>query len=406
MNLANLTKNDYKIDFIAGETVDIRLGLGMDMTDPLFPKPRAYGFARAATQAATGVITQDDLLQQQSFYLEVSTYEEEQRRLSINFSGRYSLVSASMAYEQAKREISSKFINYLDISRFGEGEALSNMQALEWASRPAAENIKDDEELLAQFLLDYGSHFVTRLYNGFRVVVRATLKKSSNQTYEKFSAAVKAMGGAWGASGGVSAEHQRTLSQTDTELMCVVVCGGMNEPSRVFAIGFESIQQLFSDLKNGTLTITPGPIKADLTTYWHKLLPFPRCRHALRQQSGVIATSPFGVPKGTVIAWSPPAENMTFGSDQAVVGFVIPDGWAVCNGQSGTPDLTNRFVMGTSAPTEVNISGGSSRHSHSLKTAREYIAKPGFSHSYVSEQNTEEAEHLPPHTRLVFLIKL
>ena len=39
------------------------------------------------------------------------------------------------------------------------------------------------------------------------------------------------------------------------------------------------------------------------------------------------------VPAGTVVMWSGPAD-------------AIPDGWALCDGKGGTPDLTDRFIRG------------------------------------------------------------
>ena len=40
---------------------------------------------------------------------------------------------------------------------------------------------------------------------------------------------------------------------------------------------------------------------------------------------------------------------------------VIPDGWAICNGQPGTPDLKDRFLMGVGQLTEVGQEGGKNK---------------------------------------------
>lgn len=42
------------------------------------------------------------------------------------------------------------------------------------------------------------------------------------------------------------------------------------------------------------------------------------------------------IPVGTIVMFSPPADNKG----------KIPDGWALCDGSKGTPDLRNRFIMG------------------------------------------------------------
>jgi hypothetical protein len=36
----------------------------------------------------------------------------------------------------------------------------------------------------------------------------------------------------------------------------------------------------------------------------------------------------------------------------------IPDGWAICNGSNGTPDLRNKFIVGAGTDYTLNTSGG------------------------------------------------
>lgn len=51
------------------------------------------------------------------------------------------------------------------------------------------------------------------------------------------------------------------------------------------------------------------------------------------------------VPKGTIALWSGTTAN-------------IPTGWALCNGQAGTKDLRNRFVVGAGGEYKVDGTGG------------------------------------------------
>ena len=51
------------------------------------------------------------------------------------------------------------------------------------------------------------------------------------------------------------------------------------------------------------------------------------------------------VPKGTIALWSGATSN-------------IPTGWALCNGQGGTKDLRNRFVVGAGDGYKANDTGG------------------------------------------------
>ena len=53
------------------------------------------------------------------------------------------------------------------------------------------------------------------------------------------------------------------------------------------------------------------------------------------------------LPSGTIVMWSGSINN-------------IPDGWAICNKQNGTPDLRDRFVVGAGKSYKVNATGGKS----------------------------------------------
>jgi len=52
-----------------------------------------------------------------------------------------------------------------------------------------------------------------------------------------------------------------------------------------------------------------------------------------------------GVPAGSVILWSGSISD-------------IPDGWTLCDGTDGAPDLTNRFVVGAGDEYDVDETGG------------------------------------------------
>lgn len=58
-----------------------------------------------------------------------------------------------------------------------------------------------------------------------------------------------------------------------------------------------------------------------------------------------------GVPLGTIVMWSGKANT-------------IPDGWVVCDGNNGTPNLVGRFVIGRSSEYPLNTYGGSADHFH------------------------------------------
>ena len=49
------------------------------------------------------------------------------------------------------------------------------------------------------------------------------------------------------------------------------------------------------------------------------------------------------IPVGGIIMWR---------------GSTVPDGWALCDGDHGTPDLRNKFIMGKNSVSEVSVQGG------------------------------------------------
>lgn len=62
---------------------------------------------------------------------------------------------------------------------------------------------------------------------------------------------------------------------------------------------------------------------------------------------------PMLVPSGTIIMWS--------GG-----GSQIPNAWALCDGQNGTPDLRGRFILGSSEDHPIGEIGGSETHTLSV----------------------------------------
>jgi microcystin-dependent protein len=58
-------------------------------------------------------------------------------------------------------------------------------------------------------------------------------------------------------------------------------------------------------------------------------------------------------PVGIIIIW-----------DTTISGSVIPTGWHICDGTSGTPDLRGFFVRGASSDSDVGTNAGVSSHTH------------------------------------------
>ena len=90
----------------------------------------------------------------------------------------------------------------------------------------------------------------------------------------------------------------------------------------------------------------------------------------------------------------------------------IPSGWSLCDGTNGTPDLTNRFVVGAGSSYTVAATGGST--SNSISSTTRAVSQcsdqlPNFSCSNQSAlmvKTVSGASTLPPYYALAYIMKL
>ena len=86
-----------------------------------------------------------------------------------------------------------------------------------------------------------------------------------------------------------------------------------------------------------------------------------------------------GVPNGAIIMWSGTVAT-------------IPDGFSLCDGSNGTPDLRNRFVIGAGSNYAVGATGGGS----TTTSVGDVEAGP---------QTTVSISALPPYYALCYIMK-
>ena len=125
------------------------------------------------------------------------------------------------------------------------------------------------------------------------------------------------------------------------------------------------------------------------------------------------------LPSGTIVMWSGPINS-------------IPAGWALCNGQYGTPNLQDQFIRGVKIGENPGPGGGSTSHNHVVNAhAHSLPANTGArrggggyvafgrddgltgNHSHPlggntgsSAPGTSTQDHLPPFYKLAFIMKL
>lgn len=135
--------------------------------------------------------------------------------------------------------------------------------------------------------------------------------------------------------------------------------------------------------------------------------------------NGEVAQIPTGgvgavsyIPTGGIIMWS---------------GTDVPDGWALCNGENGTPDLRGRFVLGASDTHTMGSTGGSEEvtltvrqlppHIHDLEkvsslSGSNFGIRTGNNLGTIqyietgSAGNGEPHPNMPPYYTLAYIMKL
>lgn len=93
---------------------------------------------------------------------------------------------------------------------------------------------------------------------------------------------------------------------------------------------------------------------------------------ARQMQGQAPGHAPEQVPEGVILAWDP----VLRGRDGTPSGGFrpVPDGWHICDGSNGTPDLGGRFLMGAPSIGAAGATGGkatiqdSGAHVHSGTT--------------------------------------
>ena len=110
--------------------------------------------------------------------------------------------------------------------------------------------------------------------------------------------------------------------------------------------------------------------------------------------AAVDPTAVGGVPAGVIVMWS---------------GTTAPDGWALCDGENGTPNLKNRFVLGWGTRVIGTVAGeenvtltsnqsGVPNHTHTMQTANaphsHSINRNWWYHNHYVNPNGNHAHNL------------
>lgn len=131
------------------------------------------------------------------------------------------------------------------------------------------------------------------------------------------------------------------------------------------------------------------------------------------------ASAGSSIPSGFIGMWS---------------GTTIPEGWALCDGENGTPDLRGRFVLGSSDKYELDTVGGEEtvkltieqipEHNHGTGDLRVLNTGGGTGYGYTkdssatgyskhvganpiaSDGSNQAHNNMPPYYVLAYIMKL
>jgi hypothetical protein len=126
------------------------------------------------------------------------------------------------------------------------------------------------------------------------------------------------------------------------------------------------------------------------------------------------------LPVGSIVAFAPAASGFSGTADE-LRAWLDARGWALCDGTRGTPDLSGRMLLGTTDAGRVGERLGSQDHDHRVqgesaapllrnRHTRVGLAElkhlPDDQHRHRVDITSDRAGHLPPSTRVLFIMKL
>lgn len=415
LDLYNITKETHVVPLSGDIGSNVKLGLGLNLDDPDSPVPAPLGpFAEPTMPNAAKVqqgLKRDEIFSSTTAFIEDQTDYELTHVLRANMKATFAFGSGNVAFDYVKRVTASSDVIVAIISQSITSAPIDS-HSIVWKGAPSSEQISSRDERLLQFVADYGSHYVQAIRYGYKVAIYGRKQKGTEAESRQFKAAFKAAFGSVSGAGNVAESVKTELRAANVELRAEVTSGGLEPRGATTFTSFDQIAQFLDGIRTGNVTLYSGPIEVTAKSYWHTLQGYPKTRAVLEANIGRVE-APFGVPKGTVVAWNPPPEALHKIGD-VKADLMLPEGWALCDGTRGTPNLTDKFILG-SAPLQVGETGGSDTHTHTT-TARIDSFEEGGLHVSGGSQggywqikahaDTSATTVLPPYYRLVYIMRL
>ncbi len=419
-----ITRPSYDFNLHSGIGNTFKIARGVDFSNPAEPHLTSYSAFPNAT-AIPGIACEGDGYDSQIdtatiVFKEILTTEDEAKWLYANFGAAYGILSLNGAISQVAYESNKQRSVYFNIEAGRTGDTV-NGSTLTWVSAPVDAQEPDDEAVLQEFIGKFGTHYIEGIDYGFRISVRGTVRSLDSTRVSEFSAAFKAMG--YG-SASLTQGQKSTLTSSDTEFTAVIYAGRTNI-TKLVVTSFEDTMRLVDNIRSGQVQISFAPVRARAVSYFSTLNGYPRVKALFKHDRSSAPLAPYGVPSGTVIPWLPREIHW---SDMTRLPSTlrVPEGWALCDGTNGTPNLVGRFLRGAKllagaegdAFSGLDLPEGVESHNHGGTTEGPSITppnSPGLQHQaaafptpagHVHNVAIGYASHVPPCYGVLYLIRL
>jgi hypothetical protein len=167
----NITKPQHKIRLSGDVVSHIALGSGLIIDDPLRPSPAPVSpFATAKVTVVEKVpIDRPSILDSTTAFVESVSDHELADTIYANLNGAFGFGSVNAAYSRVKPLKEHHDVIVALIGQQTTGPSIPETSE-RWITPPESEEVSDDIRL-AQFVREYGSHYVQAIAHGYRVAI-------------------------------------------------------------------------------------------------------------------------------------------------------------------------------------------------------------------------------------------
>jgi hypothetical protein len=134
-----------------------------------------------------------------------------------------------------------------------------------------------------------------------------------------------------------------------------------------------------------------------------------------------LTAAPPMLPTGSIVAFMPRMGSGDYSDMASLRRWLDRQGWAICDGSKGTPDLRNRMLLGTTQLEVVGQRLGEWEHDHRVRgdsdapvrrnrstpIGRQKLKQiPNDQHRHGIDITSDRSKHLPPSMRVLFIMRI